>query len=378
MWFFFRKGPAESQPPPSASAGWMARERNRSRAAFSQRGTPELLPPWPAVLRFAIFATAFLLLSAAVRVSPAEGRSPRIIGGERALSGSWPWMVALGQAGVNDNRLAHSCGGVLVHPRWVVTAAHCATGETTDSLVVLAGSTDLTASEMRRFPLRRIIIHPHYGEGNGDDHDIALLELAIPVFQEPISPVPETAEIEGRTAVVIGWGVTAENSWDTPRALQQVALPIVSNAECNAAFNAYNPWFYNNPVSKNMACAGPVEGGRDACYGDSGGPLMVFLKDEWRLAGVVSWGEGCAEPGLFGVYTRVSRYLDFLGQWVPVPGDVTNDGRLGPADAVAILQMVAHVRPEGTETPAAADFNLDEAVTVGDAVGVLRILAGAE
>lgn len=306
----------------------------------------------------------------------AHSRSVRIVGGEPASAESWPWMAAIVRAGGTDNRLAHFCGGALVHPRWIATAGHCAEGETPETIQVVAGSTDLTSPEMERYAIRRIVIHPKYNPWSGDDHDIALLELDEPRFAERILPVSETMEIEGRNAVVAGWGVTAESSWVTPSLLQEVTLPVVSNETCNAAFNAYNPWFYDDPVSENMVCAGPAEGGRDACYGDSGGPLMVFVENRWRLAGIVSWGEGCAEPELYGVYTRVSRYLDFIRQWVPVPGDVTGDGRLGPADAAGILQMVAEIRPEGAESPSPGDWNLDEAVTLEDALGVLGAVAG--
>jgi secreted trypsin-like serine protease len=321
--------------------------------------------------RFLIPILAFFVLSS----NPAAAdRSVRIIGGEPAAPDAWPWMVAIVRAGGSDNRLAHFCGGALLHPRWVVTAAHCADGKRPETIEVLSGSVDLDSPEMASHPVRRIVVHPDYRAWSGDDHDIALLELETPRFAERILPVPPSGKIEGEEGVVPGWGVTAESSRTTPAELREVALPVVSNETCNAAFNAYDSRFYDDPVTENMVCAGPAEGGRDACYGDSGGPLMVFLEGRWRLAGIVSWGEGCAEPDLYGVYTRVSRYLDFLRIWVPVPGDATGDGRLGPADAIGILQMVAGIRSEGTESPSSGDWDLDGSVTVGDAAGVLRTL----
>lgn len=307
--------------------------------------------------------------------APAQARSARIIGGERARAEAWPWTVAIIRAGGTDPRLSHFCGGALVHPRWVATAGHCADGDLPEELAVLAGSNRLTDPDMVEVAIRRIIVHPDYRFWSGAAHDIAMLELAEPLFLERIAPAPQSLAIEGLTGVAVGWGVTSTHSSTSSDDLQEASLPIVANAECNAAFNAYS-WSYDDPVTADMVCAGPVDGGRDACYGDSGGPLMVFHEGAWRLAGIVSWGEGCAEPGLFGVYTRVSRYLGFLRQWAPVPGDVTGDGRLGLPDAAAILQTVAGLRSPGEELPYPGDMDLDKEVTVKDAIEILGILAG--
>lgn len=352
----FRTGPKAEAPSPAGDAPHGPGPSRRNLGAF----------------RLGVCFALCLLLPGTFS-APAQARSSRIIGGERARADAWPWAVAIVRAGGTDPRLSHFCGGALVHPRWVATAAHCADGDLPEELAVLAGSNRLTDPETAEVAIRRIVIQPNYRFWSGDDHDIALLELAEPLFLEQIAPVPESLAIEGLTGVVVGWGVTSEDASATPDELQEVSLPIVANEECNAAFNAYS-WSYDDPVTANMICAGPMEGGRDACYGDSGGPLMVFHNGAWRLAGIVSWGEGCAEPGLFGVYTRVSSYLDFLRRWVPIPGDITADGGLGLPDAEAILQTVAGLRSPGEELPYPGDFDLDTEVTLKDAVEVLRIL----
>ena len=109
----------------------------------------------------------------------------------------------------------------------------------------------------------------------------------------------------GACAVVSGWGALASDG-GIPDRLQAVNLPLVSEAECRQA--------YPGQITGGMICAGLPEGGRDSCQGDSGGPLVVrgLSERHWQLAGVVSWGAGCAEPGLYGVYARVATYLDWI------------------------------------------------------------------
>jgi len=105
-------------------------------------------------------------------------------------------------------------------------------------------------------------------------------------------------------ATVIGWGRTMEGG-DTSAVLRQVEIPIVSNETCQQS--------YPNGITSNMMCAGREEGGRDSCQGDSGGPLMVRGSgQDWRQAGVVSFGIGCARPNFYGVYTRISQYLFWI------------------------------------------------------------------
>lgn len=234
--------------------------------------------------------------------------SPRIIGGYEAET--WPWMAALVDKDSYSLYSGHFCGGSLIHRRWVVTAAHCVEDETKDNFDVVLNAHDLKNETGERMGVKQIIIHPTYDSWKYD-WDIALLELEEDAPQEPIPLTPEGELLEGRESLVLGWGDTNPKGFDASEILLQVSVPIVSNDTCRKAFSA-------DEITENMICAGYVEGERDACYGDSGGPLIVQEGNLWQLAGIVSWGEGCAEPGYYGVYARISALLGFINEYISI------------------------------------------------------------
>jgi len=240
----------------------------------------------------------------------------RIVGGVEAEEGAWPAMVALVRADRPDNREARYCGGSLIAPNWVLTAAHCVqmvepgVVDPPDRIEVLAG-TNRTDEGGQRVAVTQVIQHPGY-DFETMNHDIALLRLARALPQTPMALVDaDTLDLArpGVIATVVGWGSTIgyapgeEHGREHPDALRQVDVPIVDNAVCNA------PESYAGDITANMLCAGYAEGGKDACQGDSGGPLYVPNgKGGYVQAGVVSFGEGCAHPNMYGVYARVSQY----------------------------------------------------------------------
>ena len=230
----------------------------------------------------------------------------RIIGGEVAAEGAWPWMAALVTQGYTPYD-GQFCGGALIHAKWVLTAAHCLGG----SIDVVLGTNDLTASAStyERIAVIQQIAHPSYNSGT-QDNDIALLELAEASSQTPIAWNTSSAyNAAGLTSTVIGWGTTSYPTTSYPEMLMQVNVPIVSNATCSAS--------YPGQITSNMLCAGYAAGGKDSCQGDSGGPLMVSTgSGSYVQVGVVSWGDGCALAGYYGVYTRVSNYAAWISSYV--------------------------------------------------------------
>jgi len=264
---------------------------------------------------------------------------PRIIGGKEVPPDTFPWMIALVYRDEPDIYQGQFCGGSLIHPNWVLTASHCIHDKSSEIDAVL-GTNDLTSppGEYERIEVVEIIEHPGYNHFTMNN-DIALLRLSRPSRQTPISSLitPANAFIlapPGKIVTITGWGDTDIKPWrtDFPELLMQVDLPIVSNANCRRVYK----W----KVTGNMLCAGSEEGGKDSCNGDSGGPLIVEDgHGGYAQAGIVSWGEGCGRADYYGVNTRVSKYIDWIAQWVELNqdcGDYNHDGVVNQKD---LLEM---------------------------------------
>ena len=205
------------------------------------------------------------------------------------------------------------CGGTLVSATKVLTAAHCTVGQPAVGLSVVIGRQDKKSNAGMVDPVGSIWIHPNYQGDPSGGSDVSVLTLTKPVPATVGKPLPLATSADtglyqaNMTAAILGWGDTSEGG-SASRYLLGATLPLVSDAACTAAYSSgYDP--------SAMVCAGYVQGGVDTCQGDSGGPLIVGGK----LIGVTSFGDGCARPGKYGVYARVSTYSSVIAQQIAQP-----------------------------------------------------------
>ncbi|MED6234741.1 hypothetical protein ATANTOWER_031583 [Ataeniobius toweri] len=240
-------------------------------------------------------------------VRPALGVQ-RIIGGVTARRGEWPWIGSL------QYQRQHRCGATLIHKKWLLTAAHCFNSDSNPTdWVVSLGSVLRSGLGALVIPIQRVVIHPAFN-GTNMDYDVALLELTVlaPVsytIQPVCLPSPVHRFLENSECYITGWGSMKEGGSLT-NLLQKAAVNIIEQEDCQLS--------YGNGLTPNMMCAGLMEGGRDACLGDSGGPLTCHHQfGQWFIAGVTSWGQGCGRTGFPGVYTRVTSVRKWISTHLP-------------------------------------------------------------
>ncbi|MGR9348968.1 trypsin-like serine protease (plasmid) [Rhizobium leguminosarum] len=265
----------------------------------------------------------------------------RVIGGQAAKKGEWPWQVKiLAPDPEQRGRFGGHCGGSLIAPRWILTAAHCVTSGRSGKqdlfardLLIVEGKSKIDkviavdGPDKPGLAVEDVIIHEEF-DRKIFANDIALIKLGEPAKSKPAilaSASDDEVEAAGHPAVVTGWGYTkADHGWDDkylPTELQEVELPIVPREDCRAAYRDSS--MRMNPIDERNVCAGYAEGGKDACQGDSGGPLVAQRPDKrWIQLGIVSWGAGCAEAEHYGVYTRVAAFRDWIA--AKTDGDVPN------------------------------------------------------
>jgi len=280
----------------------------------------------------------------------AKAENDRVLGGYATENGEYPFQVALLFSGTlnetADSQLnAQFCGGSLIAPEWVLTAAHCLVQAgaqiAPESVVILTGANDL--AEGTRHPVAEIIVHESY-DPFALDNDIGLIRLAAPASAAPIKLTSQ--DVEDGQVTVTGWGRMENGGF--PRNLLKAQMRLFPNATCNNglkeiyaddmkyvlsryvgrfrmtedALDQLGPVLtpaMRDPLSSNMVCAGEPDGIRDACQGDSGGPLFSESASGPVQVGIVSWGEGpldaempCGHRNAYGVYTRIAKFKDWI------------------------------------------------------------------
>ncbi|XP_036973990.1 transmembrane protease serine 13a [Acanthopagrus latus] len=233
----------------------------------------------------------------------------RIIGGSVAKVGQWPWQLTLHFRG------SHVCGGVLISPDFVLTAAHCFPRNNPAALSlrnwkVYSGVVSLDSLPAVAYSVEKIILNEDYNNKT-NDQDIALLKLTSQVtFNDKVQPacLPTSGQqfVQGTKCWTSGFGTTVAGSGTVSRDLMEVTVDIIGRETCNSRA------VYGGSVTRNMICAGDLNGGKDSCQGDSGGPLVCQGTSRWFLVGITSWGAGCGEVNKPGVYTKVSSVLPWI------------------------------------------------------------------
>lgn len=241
--------------------------------------------------------------------------TPRIVNGNDANPADWPFFAQI----VPSYSERSFCGGSYLGEGFVLTAAHCLRNKHTAFFDVKLGGYKFENKEGTRFEVKRVFMHPEYESAYGLN-DIAVIELktiparfsAVSLGQTNLSQYVRV----GDPLTVAGLGRTLEKG-PSPKVLQEVDVPLVSTEACNAAGGAYQ----NGYIGKSAFCAGYLEGGKDSCSGDSGGPIVVNQGGQVSQLGVVSWGVGCARPGKYGVYSDVTHYHDWIKGVIAHPDD---------------------------------------------------------
>jgi len=301
---------------------------------------------------------------------------PKIVGGAQIPISDAPWQVGLIYSNATSNYLGQFCGGSIISNSWILTAAHCLVEDNSvlsvNSFRVLVGSANLSTTSLTNLKsVNQVVIHPSYNS-NSNDYDIALIRLTQPLTFVPNSiqaiSLNQSEIAPGKDALITGWGATNSKApWESPSGysnqLQGGFVDIDSNTKCSNFEFGFN--------AQTMLCASTPSFSVDTCQGDSGGPLAIFESGQWKLAGVTSFGDGCAwlSPGY---YTKVSNFYVWTNSTIQTtqsPLSISNTAR-----SVAINTPIT-LTTSGGSGSGAVSFNVTGANCISSGIGNSQLSA---
>lgn len=253
-------------------------------------------------------ATGFECYVTASEYCGTVNRATRIVGGEETEVNEYPWQVAVVNNGTNNMLSA----GSLYNDRYVITNAYFANNLKNNNINVdvLLGAHDLDnqQSTVQRISVEQIIIHLNY-DPNASNNDIALLKLShAATLNSRVKPacLPNPSDdYDDENAIVSGWGSISEVG-NLSSVLLEAELPTMNNSICTNFYQGVKN------ITDNMICAGFAAGGKSPCRSDDGVPLATKENGKWTLIGIFSYTYGCGRPNYPSIYTRVSKYVDWI------------------------------------------------------------------
>ncbi|KAJ8922955.1 hypothetical protein NQ315_001501 [Exocentrus adspersus] len=245
-----------------------------------------------------------------------DAPSGRILGGRNAAKGQLPYQVSI-QYCLNSNSCQHSCGGAIIDPNWIISAAHCITqAPALGSYQIVAGVTDLKdeSETPQTIRISYVFIHPNY-EGGINPHDIALFRLSEPLDlnnQVAVINLPDADEEYTGTARISGWGSTGGSETPVmPTNLQYVDTPTIPTTDCQTALDKVLGGLPHPLDLEGNICTGPLTGGVSICTGDSGGPVADAQGQ--KLIGITSWFvTPCGTVGAPSIHVKLSNYITWI------------------------------------------------------------------